>query len=240
MVRPGRPPHSEAMRIGIVGTGNMGQALGLQWAERGHEVLFGSRDPDKARAVAARAAGSVRAGDFDAAAAFGEVVLYTVRDVLPSRLLRRPEALATTIVIDCNNRDIGDGDDPAAWSGGSAPGDSPTERLARDLPGARVVKAFNTVPHKVIELPRALLAEQRISVFLCADDAAAKAVVKRLAEDVGFVAVDSGALARAALVDAVADFVRFQIIAMGLGRFATMSLKVVPAPAAPAPEGGAR
>src|ERR1700732_2762683 len=72
------------MKIGILGTGNMGRALGLQWARNGHQVLFGSRDRSKAEAVAAYGHGHAQAADLDAAAAFGEVILYTVRDILPS------------------------------------------------------------------------------------------------------------------------------------------------------------
>jgi predicted dinucleotide-binding enzyme len=56
------------MRIGIIGTGNMGRALGLRWARGGHDVLFGSRDLSKAETAAASAPNSAQAGDFDAAA----------------------------------------------------------------------------------------------------------------------------------------------------------------------------
>jgi predicted dinucleotide-binding enzyme len=69
-------------------------------------VLFGSRDRSKAEAVAAGSPGSACAGDFDAAATFGDVVLHTVRDVLPSSLLRHPQALDGKIVIDCNDSAI--------------------------------------------------------------------------------------------------------------------------------------
>jgi predicted dinucleotide-binding enzyme len=100
------------MNIGIVGTGQMGRALGLRWAGAGHRVLFGSRDLNKAKAVAASAPGEAEAGDFDAAAAFGEVVLYTPRDVLPSGLLRNLQALSGKVVIDCGNRDLGDDSRP--------------------------------------------------------------------------------------------------------------------------------
>src|SRR5678815_4335674 len=88
-------------KIGIIGTGPMGRTLGAGWARGGHAVLFGSRDPAKAQAIAVES--SAQAGDTDAAAAFGDVVLYTVRDVLPAALLRRPRALDGKIVIDCNN-----------------------------------------------------------------------------------------------------------------------------------------
>ncbi len=215
------------MRIGIIGTGNMGQALGVRWAREGHRVLFGSRKPGKARAVAASCA--AQAGDFDAAAAFGEVVLYTVRDVLPSSLLRSPQTLAGTIVIDCNNSavlglDIPDPDRRPGFHF-TTPVPSLAERLAGDVPGARVVKAFNTLPARVIELEREQLVRHRVSAFLCSDDAAAKAAVKELAEELGFVAVDGGGLERAGLVETLADLVRFQILAMGRGPTTTLSLE---------------
>jgi predicted dinucleotide-binding enzyme len=221
------------MKIGIVGTGNMGRALGLRWARCGHEVLFGSRDVKKAKAVAADGSASTQAGDFDAAAAFGEVVLYTVRDYFPSRLLKEPQALSGKIVIDCNNSAILGLDipDPENRPGihFTTPVPSHAERLAADTPGARVVKAFNTMASQVIELDRDQLARRHVSVFLCSDDEQAKSLVEGLAEGLGFVGVDCGALERAQLVEAVGDFIRFQIIGMNLGPFATISLDVAPA-----------
>lgn len=219
------------MKIGIIGTGNMGRALGLRWSHAGHAVLFGSRDLGKAKAVAASGTGSTEAGDFDAAAAFGEVVLYTVRGVFPSTLLRNPPALSGKIVIDCNNRDVGNDRNPADFRFDTpAPTISLTEQFAADLSEARVVKAFNTIPHPVIELARDKLAPHGVSVFLCSDDAQAKAIVKGLVEELGFVGVDSGGLERARLVDGVADFIRFQIGPMGLGLSATISVKILPKP----------
>jgi predicted dinucleotide-binding enzyme len=222
------------MKIGIVGTGNMGRALGLRWTRAGHEVLFGSRDLSKAKAIAESSSGSPQAGDFDAAAAFGDVILYTIRDHLPSSVLREPAALSGKIVIDCNNSAILglDVPDPDHRPGihFTTPNPSLAERLAADAPGARVVKAFNTMASQVIELDRDRLAQQRVSVFLCSDDAPAKSVVKSLAEELGFAGVDCGALERARLVESVGDFIRFQIIEMSLGPFATISVNVVPRP----------
>jgi len=223
------------MRIGIIGAGNMGRALGLGWARCGHEVLFGSRDLSKAKGIADTGASSARVGDPDAAAAFGDVVLYTVRDVLPSVALREPQALSGKILIDCNNSailglDIPD-PDPNRASIRFAPSvPSLAERLAADVPRARIVKAFNTVPAEVIDLGAERLAAHRISVFLCSDDPEAKAIVKGLAEQLGFVGVDSGELERAQLVEGVADFIRFQIVMMGWRPLATISLKLVPQP----------
>jgi 8-hydroxy-5-deazaflavin:NADPH oxidoreductase len=219
------------VRIGIIGTGKMGRALGLRWARAGHDVLFGSRDLAKAGAVAAAGSSSTQAGDFDAAAGFGEVVLYTVRGVFPSQLLRQPRALSGKVLIDCNNRDVGNDSDPAQFRFDLPPPTSSlAEQLARDTPETRVVKAFNTLPHPVIELERDKLVPHHVSVFLCSDDAAAKAVASGLARDLGFVAVDSGRLVAARLVEGVADFIRSQIGAMGLGMYATISVGVLPKP----------
>ena len=219
------------MKIGIIGTGNMGRALGLGWARRGHEVLFGSRDLTKAKAIAAKGSASTQAGDFDAAAGFGEVILYTIRDHFPSSILKQGQALSGKIVVDCNNSAILglDVPDPENRPGlhFTTPIPSHAERLAADVPGASVVKAFNTMASQVIELDRDELARRRISVFLCSDDAQAKSVVKGLAEELGFVGLNCGGLERAQLVESVGDFIRFQIIDMGLGPFATISVNVV-------------
>jgi predicted dinucleotide-binding enzyme len=84
------------------------------------------------------------------------------------------------------------------------------------------------VPHVILALPRERLAPRRISVFLCSDDASAKAIVAGLAGELGLVAVDSGELRRARIVDGVVDFIRFQIATMGRGPFTTISLDGVP------------
>lgn len=217
------------MKVGIVGTGNMGRALGVRWARGGHRVLFGSRDPRKAAAVAASC--SAEAGDLDAAAAFGEVVLYTVRDVLPSELLRAPRELAGKIVVDCNNTVVLGltVPDPEGRPGFRFTRAVPSlaERLAGDVPGARVVKAFNTLPAHLIELDREALLPHHLSVFLCSDDAAAKEAVKALAEELGFVGVDGGELSNAGLAEAAADLVRYQILTGRRGDTTTLSLREV-------------
>jgi predicted dinucleotide-binding enzyme len=198
----------------------------------GHQVLFGSRDLDKAESVAASARGSARAGDFDAAAAFGEVILDTVRGVLPSSLLREPRVLDGKIVIDCNNSAILGLDlpDPEGRPGlhFASPVPSLAERLAADIPQSRVVKAFNTVSGSVVALDRETLHPHHVSIFLCGDDAPAKAVVRSLAEELGFVGVESGALEYARLVEALADLLRLQILELGSGPGATLSMNALP------------
>ncbi|MFL5309413.1 MAG: NADPH-dependent F420 reductase [Myxococcales bacterium] len=215
------------MKIGIIGTGQMGRALGVRWARAGHQVLFGSRDAAKARAVALGC--SAESGDLDAAAAFGDAVLYTVRDVLPSSELRRPRALAGKILIDCNNTAVLglDVPDPERRPGFHFVAAVPSlaERIAVDVPWARVVKAFNTVPSRVIELEQERLRRARVSIFVCSDDAEAKAAVTSLAEDLGFIGVDAGGLAQAGMIETVADAVRFQIVVQGRSLMTALSLR---------------
>ena len=212
------------MNIGIIGTGNMGGALGARWAQNGHAVVFGSRDSNKAKAAAARASSSAQAGDYDAAAAFGDVILYTVRGIFPSTLLRDSNSLAGKIVIDCNNTDMTSDARPIDPNPG---GPTLVELLAADIPQARVVKAFTSIPHRVIELGRETLAPARIAALISADDADAKRTTMALAEELGFVAVDCGPLDYSRTVDGATDFLRFQIAKMGLGPFATLSLNVL-------------
>jgi predicted dinucleotide-binding enzyme len=216
------------MKIGIIGTGNMGQALGTGWAQAGHDVLFGSRDPAKAKDAAGEFAQS---GNFDDAAAFGSIVLYTVRDVLPSNLLRTPETLTGKIVIDCtNNAILGvEVPDPQGRPGVHFETTIPSraERMAADIPRARVVKAFNAIPGSVIALGAEKLRPNAVPVFLCADDEDAKSTVKQLVEDLGFIGLDSGRLEHANVVEGATDFLRLQIVAMGLGTFATLAIKMV-------------
>jgi predicted dinucleotide-binding enzyme len=216
------------MKIGIIGTGNMGRALGTGWAQVGHDVLFGSRDPAKAKDAAGDFAQS---GNFEDAAAFGSIVLYTVRDVLPSNLLRAPETLTGKIVIDCTNSAIlgVEVPDPQGRPGVHFETSIPSraERMAADIPRARVVKAFNAIPGSVIALGAEKLRPNVVPVFLCADDEDAKSIVKQLVEDLGFIGLDSGRLEHANVVEGATDFLRLQIVAMGLGGFATLAIKTV-------------
>ena len=225
---PGASQIKKPMKIGIIGTGNMGKALGAGWARAGHDLLFGSRDPVKVK----EAAGALgKNGDFDQAAAFGDVVLYTVRDVLPSKLLRSPQSLDGKIVIDCTNNAIFgmEKPDPKGRPGIHFELAKPSraEQMAADIPKARIVKAFNCVASSLIESGVEKLRANAAQIFISADDKEAKAVVSRLAVDLGFTGIDSGGLDNATVVEGAADFVRLQIIAMGLGPMAALSIKTL-------------
>ena len=223
------------MRIGILGTGNMGRSLGVLWAEQGHEVYFGARDLDKAEAAAqlARTNGhTAKFGSNDQAAEFGDVLLYTARGIAPATLLRNPALLAGKVVVDLNNGDIPEGFayEPITTS--------LAERLQAQLPDSRVVKAFNTIAQEVFELAPEPLRDHSVSVFVAGDDANAKSAVMELAEGIGFAAIDAGPLRNARLLEGFADFIRYAMIGQGMGPYTAISVHRIPQPSRPARLGG--
>jgi len=214
------------MKIGIIGAGNMSRSLGIVWAEQGHDVFFGSRHAAKGAGLAAFAGNGTQGGTNDEAAAFGEVVLFTVREKVLSDVLTSVEPLAGKIVIDCNNRAV-----PADFAFDAMMGESLAEKTAADAPGARVVKAYNTMAQEVFEMSPEPLRKHGVSAYLCADDEAAKQTVAELSSDIGLVPVDCGPLRSARMLEVLGDFIRFMMAGMDLGRFATINVKTIPEPA---------
>jgi predicted dinucleotide-binding enzyme len=188
------------MRIGIVGIGAVGRTLGTIWARAGHEVAFGSRDPVRATEAATGLAGA-RATTSEEAAAFGEVVLWTPRGVMPAD----PDMLAGKIVLDPNNGEPGPS---GSYASPRPEGPSFAEQLQAAAPRARVVKAFNTVVMRLLREDRERLSASGAQVFLAGDDAEAKTVAAALAADTGLGAVDLGGLEAAWMAEAMADTFR--------------------------------
>lgn len=178
------------MKIGIVGAGMIGAAAARVFAAAGHEVaLSNSRGPDSLAGVVASIGPRARALSVDGAARFGDVVLLAVPWRKPEAL-PAPEAVAGRIVIDAMN--------PYAEGGGieDLGGATSSEHTRRRLPGARLVKAFNTIYFKHLEAngrPDRPAGERNV-IFVAGDDDEAKAVVKQLIEDIGFAPVDTGGL----------------------------------------------
>lgn len=185
------------MKIGIIGAGHIGGNAGRLLAKAGHEVLFSfSRDP---RALADRAAAAgprAQAGTPAASAAFGEVVILSVPWGVIDEALAQAGSLGGKIVIDTTNQFGPHGivDLPGRLSA--------AEHNQRRLPGARLVKAYNTLTSGFQAAAAGRSGPDRVVLFYAGEDSRAKVVVASLIEDSGFAAVDMGGWATVRYMEA--------------------------------------
>lgn len=190
------------MRVGILGAGDMADALGTQWAGAGHEVMVSGRDlagsTARAAKMTARAgAGEVRAGSFAEVAGFGDVVVVAVRaEGLLTTLQDAGAALRGKPLIDVTNAPGPDAYDPTR----------PLARLIGDITGGHVVKAFNLCHVDVWRMTPPVFDGRPLAVPLCGDDPAAMAAARTLTADLGCTPVNGGGLERATLLEATAAF----------------------------------
>src|SRR3954470_19049370 len=151
------------MRIGMLGTGVVGQTLEGKLRELGHDVKVGSRDP---------------ARSFEAAAAHGELIVNATAGGASLNALRMAGAdnLAGKVLVDVSN--------PLDFSQGFPPSltvcntDSVAEQIQREFPGTKVVKSLNTMTASVMVNPALVPGDH--DVFVSGNDASAKAQVSDL------------------------------------------------------------
>jgi len=176
-------------KIGMIGSGNVGAALGRVWAKAGHEVMFSSRNLDADRKLAAEVGANARAGTPQEAAAFGEVLVFAVPyGALPElgRTLAGP--IKGKVVIDaCNPFPQRDGEiaNRAREQGAGLVS-------AELLPGARIVRAFNAVG--AARMGQAHEQPGRFGMPIAGDDKEAIEVASRLIREIGYEPVLVGGL----------------------------------------------
>jgi predicted dinucleotide-binding enzyme len=182
------------MRIGIVGAGMIGSTMARLWVDAGHEVRLASRHPDHLRQLIAGLGQRASAGTPAEAAAFGDVVMLTVPlRAIPELARDLAPLLAGKVVLDTGNayekRDGSAAPEATRHPQGSA------GWAAAMFPGARWVKAFNSVYFKTL-LSEAHRDGDRVGIPLAGDDAAAVQIAAQLVRDAGFDPVMVGPLAR--------------------------------------------
>jgi predicted dinucleotide-binding enzyme len=184
------------VRIGIIGAGMVGGTLGTRWANAGHKVVWGVRDPAATKVAALRTAAGhgARAVTITEAAAGAEVVVLATPWRAVAEVIAACGDLVGRTLLDCTNPLQPDLSGLAV-----PPGSSGGEEVARLASGARVVKIFNTVGFNVMADPR--FGDRAATMLYCGDDEAAKAVAAALAADLGLEAVDAGPLAKAGLLE---------------------------------------
>jgi len=188
------------MRIAVLGTGNVGGALGSGWAHAGHQVIFGARDVKLAEAsqLLARTGGKAKIMPVQEAVTQAEATALAVPWNAVAEVLGsvRP-TLAGKILIDCTNPTTGWPElDHSAGSGG--------EQVARMVPEARVVKAFNTTGFENMQNPR--YGDSALTMFYAGDELEAKKAVHALAKDLGFDPIDAGGLKQSHALENLASF----------------------------------
>ncbi len=184
------------MNIAIVGHGNVGRALATSLQRAGHDVVLAGRNPERSLAVATEL--GVRAKTTPDAAAWAEIVILAVPFAAAGRDVATEIAdlVAGKIVVDVTNAAKPD------YSGPLFEGTSAAEQFAAWLPGARVVKAFNTLFASNMANP--VLDRVKLDGFVAADDELAKATILELVSSVGLHEVDAGPLSAARYLEALA------------------------------------
>ncbi|MCK6551785.1 NAD(P)-binding domain-containing protein [Myxococcota bacterium] len=182
------------MKIGVMGTGDVGQALGKAFVTLGHEVLMGSRTAgnEKAAAWAKLMGPKACSGTFAEAARFGELIVLATLGAANEDAIRAAgiESFDGKIVIDTTNPlDFSKGMPPTLFAAGD---DSGGERVQRLLPNARVVKAFNSVGHAHMFRPD--FAGGPPDMFIGGNDKDAKVKVGALLGEFGWGVIDLGGI----------------------------------------------
>ncbi|HEY0705777.1 MAG TPA: NADPH-dependent F420 reductase [Polyangia bacterium] len=205
------------MRIGIIGTGNMANALGNLFLRAGHDLFFGSRDPKKGTAQADTFGGGATGGTLQEAVAFGDTLLLAVPFPAAREILAAAGPIASKltgkILIDITNPLT---PDFMALTIGHTT--SAAEEIAALVPRARVVKAFNHLLAGMLKggLPQAT-GPNKISAFLCGDENLAKERVADLARSIGLDPIDVGPLKNARYLEPTAELLIQAAYGQGLG-----------------------
>ena len=186
-----------AETIAVIGTGNVGSALGQRFAELGHSIVYGSRNPTRpdVQALVAATGDNARATTQRDAAQQADIVLLAVPAGVAESVTRELGDLSGRIVIDPTNpRAIADdGLRDFAFH------DSIAERIQAIVPDAFVVKAFSTLGSYTMLDPS--VAEGPVSIPIAGDDTGAKQIVAELASGIGLVPVDVGPLRYAHVIE---------------------------------------
>ena len=171
----------DKMKIGVIGSGNVGSAIGASWVRAGHEVMFSSRHIENDRKLAADLGGGARAGTPREAAAFGDVILVAVPyRALPDIGKDMADLLDGKVVIDASNPFPNRDGEIADWAREKGAGLASAELL----PGARIVRAFNAIG--AARMGSAYREPGVVGMPIAGDDAEAVAIASELIRDVGY------------------------------------------------------
>ena len=189
-------------RFGILGSGDVGQVLAKGLAAAGYEVRIGSRTRGKLAAFSKKS--GIPAGTFKDAAAWAEALVLSVKGTaaLEAIELAGPQNLDGKLVIDTTDPITDDKPEDGVLRLFTGPNESLMERLQTAHPKARFVKAFNSVGADLMVHPA--LNGGPPTMFYCGNDAAAKAIVGKILEQLGWEGADMGSAAAARAIEPLA------------------------------------
>lgn len=191
----GQSQPSQPMKIGVIGSGNIGGTVGTLWVKAGHQVLFSSRNPDNLKKMVDDLGPLARAGTVREALAFGDAMLIAVPyGAYPQIGKDFANELAGKIFLDAGNAVLARDGEIAKEAREIGIGATSTKYLSK----ARIVRAFNTLNYRVVA-SNANRPGERMAIPIAGDDKEALAVASRLVRDAGFDPVIIGSLESAKL-----------------------------------------
>ena len=200
------------MKVGILGTGNLGKALAEALTKKTYHVMIGSRDPEKADELAMEMGHYAKGGTLAHAIHFGEVVILAMPYKSIEETLRNIDSFRGKVVVDATNPLV-PGKMMELSLGHTT---SAAEQIAKMIPEAKVVKAMNTAFSETYESPS--FGPHEPSMFYCGDDDEAKAAVASIIKDLDFEPIDCGPLDSARFLEPMAALIVRLGVNMGMGR----------------------
>ncbi len=219
-----------AAKIAVIGTGNVGEALGPEFAAQGHTIVYGSREPTRqdVKDLVAKTGHGASATTQKEAVAGADIVVIAVPGGAAEEVVKSLGNLSGKIILDPTNRV--NRNSPDGWVNYDKPANaaSNAELIQSLAPGAKVVKAFNTLNVRQMTDPDT--AGGPITIAIAGDDAQAKATITGLIKGMGLEAVDFGPLRFAHVLEEM-----LIVWANARGHNAAFNYYMRPQPAAPAP-----
>lgn len=180
------------MKVGILGSGDVGKSLARGFSSLGHEVKIGSRSPEKLNDFVSEMGGRVSSGTLEQAARYGDLI------ALATLGTANEEAIRLGGVANFDGKVVLDATNPLTFEPGKPPrlfvgfDDSLGERVQRQIPNARVVKCFNTAGNTTFYQPK--YAGGSPDMFLAGNDSDAKKIARQVCEHFGWGAIDLGGI----------------------------------------------
>lgn len=179
------------MKVGVIGSGAVGQSLADGFLKHGHSVMRGSREPTKLEAWRSSSGKEAQTGTTAEAARFGELVVLAVKGSAAVATVQSCEgSLAGKTVVDTCNPIADAPPVNGVLTLFTGPGESLMEQLQKRVPKARFVKAFSCVGNALMVNPK--LRGGKPTMFICGNDEAAKRQVEQVLADFGWEVEDAG------------------------------------------------